>query len=111
MAFKSKMSLSLCTGISVLLHFPLHVHDHTPLTVGPIYSSSKLRTAQMMIFSLVAIIGLEKCCIISSYLQWLCHSGERAVAHGPLVYAYTLLFGFLAIIAVTIMYYFQAPIT
>ena len=39
----------------------------------------------MMIFSLVAMIGLEKCCITSAYLQWLCHSGERAVAHGPLV--------------------------
>ena len=39
----------------------------------------------MMIFSLVAMIGLEKCCITSAYLQWLCHSGERVVAHGPLV--------------------------
>ena len=38
----------------------------------------------MMIFSLVAMIGLEKCCITSAYLQWLCHSGERAVARGPL---------------------------
>ena len=38
----------------------------------------------MMIFSLVVIIGLEKCCITSAYLQWLCHSGERAVARGPL---------------------------
>ena len=40
----------------------------------------------MMIFSLVAMTGLEKCCITSVYLQWLCHSGERAVARGPLVY-------------------------
>ena len=39
----------------------------------------------MMIFSLVAMIGLEKCCITSACLQWLCHSGERTVAHGPLV--------------------------
>ena len=39
----------------------------------------------MMIFSLVAMIGLEKCCIISACLQWLCHSGERTVARGPLV--------------------------
>ena len=61
-------------------------NDHAPLTVGPIYSSSKLRTAQMMIFSLVAIIGLEKCCITSACLQWLCHSGERTVARGPLVF-------------------------
>ena len=39
----------------------------------------------MMIFSLVAMIGLEKCYIASANLQWLCHSGERVVAHGPLV--------------------------
>ena len=31
------------------------------------------------------MIDLEKCCITSAYLQWLCHSGERAVALGPLV--------------------------
>ena len=60
-------------------------NDHAPLTVRPIYSCSKLRTAQMMIFSLVAMIGLEKCCITSAYLHWLCHSGERALARGPLV--------------------------
>ena len=34
----------------------------------------------MMIFSLVAMKGLEKCCITSAYLQWLCHPGEQAVA-------------------------------
>ena len=39
----------------------------------------------MMIFSLVAMIGLEKGCITSACLQWLCHSGERIVARGPLV--------------------------
>ena len=39
----------------------------------------------MMIFSLVAMIGLEKCCITFACLQWLCHSGERTVAPGPLV--------------------------
>ena len=39
----------------------------------------------MMIFSLIAMIGLEKCCITSACLQWLCHSGERIVARGPLV--------------------------
>ena len=31
------------------------------------------------------MIGLEKCCLTSTYLQWLCHSGEQAMAHGPLV--------------------------
>ena len=59
--------------------------NDAPLTVRPIYSSSRLRTAQMMIFSLVAMTGLEKCCITSACLQWLCHSGERTVARGPLV--------------------------
>ena len=63
----------------------VYSNDHAPLTVRPIYSSSKLRTAQMMLFSLVAMIGLEKCCITSACLQWLCHSGERTVARGPLV--------------------------
>ena len=38
-----------------------------------------------MIFSLVAMTGLEKCCITYAYLQWLCHSGEWPVARGPLV--------------------------
>ena len=44
----------------------------------------------MMIFSLVAMIGLDKCCITSACLQWLCHSGERIVARGPLVFLYNL---------------------
>ena len=43
------------------------------------------RPQNMMIFSLVVMIGLEKCCITSAYLQWLCHSGERAVARGYIV--------------------------
>ena len=46
----------------------------------------------MMILSLVAMTGLEKCCITSAYLQWLCHSGEQPVARGPLVFV-LLLFG------------------
>ena len=28
--------------------------------------------------------GLEKCCITSAYLQWLFHSGVRAIAHSLL---------------------------
>ena len=40
----------------------------------------------MMIFSLVAMIGSDKCCITSACLQWLCHSGERIVARGSLVF-------------------------
>ena len=42
-------------------------------------SPSKPRTAQMMILPLVAMTGLEKYCITSAYLQWLFHSGERAM--------------------------------
>ena len=49
----------------------------------------------MMIFSVVAMIGLEKCCITSACLQWLCHSGVQTVACGPLVFC--LFFFFLEI--------------
>ena len=64
-------------------------NGHAPLTVMPIYgkimiinkkthsSSSKPRPAQMIILSSVAVTGLERCCLISAYLQWLFHSGER----------------------------------
>ena len=38
------------------------------------HSSSKPRTAQI-----VAVARLKKCCITSAYLQWLFHSGERAI--------------------------------
>ena len=52
----------------------------------------------MMIFSLVAMIGLEKCCIKSACLQWLCHSGERTVARGPLVFFFFFFFFFLVVV-------------
>ena len=38
-----------------------------------------------MILSLVAVTELKKCCITNAYLQWLFHSGEQGMAHGPLV--------------------------
>ena len=57
------------TLILLLKCVMVYSNDHAPLTVRPIYSSSKLRTAQMMIFSLVVMIGLEKCCITSACLQ------------------------------------------
>ena len=38
-----------------------------------------------MIFSLVAMTGLEKCDITSAYQHSQCYSGERPVARGPLV--------------------------
>ena len=31
----------------------------------------------MMIFSLVVMIGLERCCITSAYLQWLCQVSKQ----------------------------------
>ena len=37
---------------------------------------------------------IGKCCITSACLQWLCHSGERTVAHGPLVYCPLTWFNF-----------------
>ena len=46
----------------------------------------------MMIFSLVAMTGLEKCCITSAYMQWFCYSGEQPVAHGPLVLNFVQIF-------------------
>ena len=85
MILQKPIATKFCIDPIVEMWLIVYSNDYAPLTVRPIYSSSNLRTAQMMIFSLVAMIGLEKCCITSAYLQWLCHSGERAVAHGPLV--------------------------
>ena len=100
--FSSEISLPISTMVHVdsTVEMGLRVcsNGYAPLTVMPIYgkimiikkthSSSKPRTAQMMILSLVAMTGLEKCCITSAsaYLQWLFHSGERSMAHGPLVF-------------------------
>ena len=39
--------------------------------------------------SLRILLGTSAC------LQWLCHSGERTVAHGPLVFYFFLFFLFL----------------
>ena len=81
-------------------------NGHSSLTVMPIHgkimitkkqkkthtSSSKPRTAQMMILLLVAMIGLGKCCITTAYLQWIFHLGERAMVHGPLVFFFYVCF-------------------
>ena len=96
--FSSEISWPISTKfhVSPVVETRLRIcsNGHAPLTVMPIYGkimiikkhsfSSKPRTAQMTILSLVAMTGLEKCCITSAYLQWLFHSGERAMAHGPL---------------------------
>ena len=56
----------------------------------PIYSSSKLKNClnDDPFISCSDWTG-KKCCITSAYLQWLSHSGERAVARGPLVLCFT----------------------
>ena len=101
--FSSEVSWPICTKIHVdsTIEMGLRVcsNGYAPLTVVPIYgkimiikkthsSSAKPRPAHMIILSLVAMIGLVKCCITSAYLQWLFHSGERTVARGPLVLYY-----------------------
>ena len=61
-------------------------NDHAPLTQAHIFFfKTKNCSYDDLFISLVAMIGLEKCCITSAYLQWLCHSGERAVASGSFV--------------------------
>ena len=98
--FSSEISWPISTKFHVdpIVETVLKVcsNGHAPLIVIPIdgkitvirkthSSSSKRSPAQMVILSLVAMTGLEKCCIASAYLQWLFHSGEQAVAHGPFV--------------------------
>ena len=50
---------------SIDFHAHIWLNNDNKIT----YSSSKPRTAQMIILSLVAMTGLEKCCITSAYLQ------------------------------------------
>ena len=61
----------------------VYSNDHVPLTQAHIFFFKTKNCSNYI--SLVAMIGLEKCCITSACLQWLCHSGERTVAHVPLV--------------------------
>ena len=53
-----------------------------------VMSSSKPRTAQHDAPFISCNDMVEKYCITFAHLQWLFHSGEQAVAHGPLVLAY-----------------------
>ena len=61
MAFWKFQHFNLVSKISQKLFKPLPCHKFQYLTV------------------------LEKCCIPSAYLQWLFHSSERVVTHGPLL--------------------------
>ena len=69
---------------------------HAPLTVMPIYDKKITKTNNNTFFFkpksclyddpfISCMIGLEKCCMMSAYPQWLFHSDERAVAHVSLV--------------------------
>ena len=72
-------------------------NGHAPLTVMPIYGKIMIvKKKQKTYFFKIKNCsnndpfiscneGLEKCYITSAYLQWLFHSGERALACGPLV--------------------------
>ena len=44
---------------------------------------------------LVAVAILEECCRASADMQWLFFSGERIVAHGPLVMFWSFYFQFI----------------
>ena len=65
--------------------FRVFSNDQAPLT-GMSYIFFKIKNCLNDDHSLVAMTGLEKCCITSAYLQRLCHSGERPMARGHLVY-------------------------
>ena len=72
-------------------------NGHAPLTVMPIYGKIMIMKKNKNAFFfkikicsngyplISCMTGLEKCCIASACLQWLFHSGERAMASGPLV--------------------------
>ena len=67
-----------------------HTHNDKIMIIKKyIFFFFKTKNCAEMILSLVAMIGLEKCCITSAYLHWLFHSGERGVACGPLVFSYS----------------------
>ena len=57
-------------GYASLNVMPIHGKKNTNKRK---HISSKPRSAQMIILSLVAVTGLEKKCIMSSNLQWLFH--------------------------------------
>ena len=67
------------------LPFRVCSNDHAQLTGMPYIFFFKIKNCLNDDLFIVAMTGLENCCITSAYLQWLCHSGERPVARGPLV--------------------------
>ena len=67
----------------ILIIFPCHCAVYMYKTM--ILQKPQPISPKFRIDSTVVMIGFEKCCITSAYLQWLCHSGERTVARGPLV--------------------------
>ena len=68
------------------LPFRVCSNDHAQLIGMPYIFFFKIKNCLNDDLFINSMTGLEKCCITSAYLQWLCHSGERPVARGPLVF-------------------------
>ena len=70
------------------LPFRVCSDDHAQLTGMPYIFFFKIKNCLNDDLFISCDDRIGKCCITSAYLQWLCHSGERPVAHGPLVLCY-----------------------
>ena len=71
------------------LPFRVCSDDHAQLTGMPYIFFFKIKNCLNDDLFISCDDRIGKCCITSAYLQWLCHSGERPVARGPLVYYWT----------------------
>ena len=67
------------------LPFRVCSDDHAQLTGMPYIFFFKIKNCLNDDLFISCDDRIGKCCITSAYLQWLCHSGERPVARGPLV--------------------------
>ena len=70
------------------LPFRVCSNDHAQLTGMPYIFFFKIKNCLNDDLFISCDDRIGKCCITSAYLQWLCHSGERPVACGPLVTIY-----------------------
>ena len=70
------------------LPFRVCSDDHAQLTGMPYIFFFKIKNCLNDDLFISCDDRIGKCCITSAYLQWLCHSGERPVARGPLVFLY-----------------------
>ena len=67
------------------LPFRVCSNDHAQLTFMPYIFFFKIKNCLNDDLFIRCDDRIGKRCITSAYLQWLCHSGERPVARGPLV--------------------------